>query len=145
MEKTTAEEDKPDQDSEDNDNDNDNAQTIRPTRSPSHHPIPLAQPPAAEIEPIVEDYSDLAMEEDEVTLQEKVADFKVCISAFLGSEVYVKICFGSRSRTLAEEVFSTQTTSRRSAFHLQLQQVLRHSLLLFQAYHGSLLDLQYHL
>ncbi|PPQ99462.1 hypothetical protein CVT26_014278 [Gymnopilus dilepis] len=77
LEKTTAEEDKPDQDSEDNDNDNDNAQTIRPTRSPSHHPIPLAQPPAAEIEPIVEDYSDLAMEEDEVTLQEKVADFKV--------------------------------------------------------------------
>ncbi|KDR82414.1 hypothetical protein GALMADRAFT_220413 [Galerina marginata CBS 339.88] len=55
----------------------DNAQTIRPTRSPGHKPIPLAQAPASEIPPIVEDYSDLATEEDEAWLQEKVADFKM--------------------------------------------------------------------
>jgi hypothetical protein len=29
------------------------------------------------MQPIVEDYSDLAMEEDEARLEEKVADFKV--------------------------------------------------------------------
>ncbi|KAF8957280.1 hypothetical protein BDZ97DRAFT_1924766 [Flammula alnicola] len=55
----------------------DNAQTIRPNRSPLHNTIPLAQPPASEIQPIVEDYSDLATEEDEARLQEKVADFKM--------------------------------------------------------------------
>lgn len=55
----------------------DNAQTIRPGRSPGSRTIPLAQPPAADIGPIVEDYSDLASEEDEEKLQEKVADFKV--------------------------------------------------------------------
>ena len=37
----------------------------------------LAQAPALDIAPIVEDYSDLATEEDEDWLQEKVADFKV--------------------------------------------------------------------
>lgn len=55
----------------------DNAQTIRPNRSPAHNTIPLAQPPSLEIPPIVEDYSDMATEEDEALLQEKVADFKV--------------------------------------------------------------------
>lgn len=55
----------------------DNARTIRPNRSPANQPVPLAQPPASEIQPIVEDYSDLGTEEDEVRLQEKVADFKV--------------------------------------------------------------------
>ena len=55
----------------------DNAQTIRPNRSPGHQSIPLAQSPPSDIPPIVEDYSDLATEEDEQLLQEKVADFKV--------------------------------------------------------------------
>jgi len=60
----------------------DNAQTIRPTtRSPGHHNAPLAQAPSSDIQPIVEDYSDLATEEDEAWLQEKVADFKVCFVA----------------------------------------------------------------
>jgi hypothetical protein len=70
LEKTTAEDDKPEAE--------DNAQTIRPNRSPGHHSVPLAQSPASDIPPIVEDYSDLATEEDEQVLQEKVADFKVC-------------------------------------------------------------------
>ena len=69
LEKSTAEDDKPESE--------DNAQTIRPNRSPGHQSIPLAQSPAADIPPIVEDYSDLATEEDEQLLQEKVADFKV--------------------------------------------------------------------
>ncbi|KAF4617839.1 hypothetical protein D9613_005703 [Agrocybe pediades] len=56
----------------------DNARTIRPNRSPAQHSAPLAQAPAAEIQPIVEDYSDLAStEEDEAWLEEKVADFKL--------------------------------------------------------------------
>jgi serine/threonine protein kinase len=56
----------------------DNAQTIRPTRSPAGPgTIPLARAPAADIIPIVEDYSDLASEEDDIILQEKVADFKM--------------------------------------------------------------------
>jgi hypothetical protein len=55
----------------------DNAQTIRPTRSPGLNTIPLAQPPSSEIQPIVEDYSDMASEEDEELLQAKVANFKV--------------------------------------------------------------------
>lgn len=38
--------------------------------------VPLAQPPSSNIVPIVEDYSDVA-EEDDQQLQEKVADFKV--------------------------------------------------------------------
>jgi hypothetical protein len=67
LEKTTTEDDRPEVE--------DNAQTIRPNRSPGHQSIPLAQSPASDIAPIVEDYSDLA--EDEQLLQEKVADFKV--------------------------------------------------------------------
>lgn len=55
----------------------DNAQTIRPTRSPGSKSTPLAQPPSADIVPIVEDYSDLASEEDEQKLREKVADFQM--------------------------------------------------------------------
>ncbi|KAF8194145.1 hypothetical protein BJ912DRAFT_1021429 [Pholiota molesta] len=50
--------------------------TIRPTRSPGLNTIPLAQPPSSEIQPIVEDYSDMASEEDEELLQAKVANFK---------------------------------------------------------------------
>lgn len=63
----------------------DNAQTIRPNRSPGINTIPLAQPPPAEIPPIVEDYSDMASEEDEAWLQEKVANFKVLSSLSLAS------------------------------------------------------------
>lgn len=55
----------------------DNAQTIRPIRSPGAKVTPLAQPPSSDINPIVEDYSDLAAEEDEQWLEDKVADFKV--------------------------------------------------------------------
>ncbi len=69
LEKTTSDEDKHEIE--------DNAQTIRPTRSPGQRNIPLAQPPSSDIQPIVEDYSDLASEEDELHLEEKVADFKV--------------------------------------------------------------------
>lgn len=58
----------------------DNAQTIRPNRSPGQKPVPLAQAPSSEIQPIVEDYSDMATEEDEIGLEEKVANFKVRIS-----------------------------------------------------------------
>lgn len=54
----------------------DNAQTIRPTRSPRRQSMPLAQPPSLEIAPIVEDYSDLATDEDDAVLQDKVAEFK---------------------------------------------------------------------
>ncbi|KII90830.1 hypothetical protein PLICRDRAFT_107006 [Plicaturopsis crispa FD-325 SS-3] len=68
LEKTAAEEDKHEGE--------DNAQTIRPSRSPSVINIPLAVPPAADIGPIVEDYSDLAAEEDE-QFQDKIADFKM--------------------------------------------------------------------
>jgi len=57
----------------------DNAQTIRPTRSPSGlgMTIPLAKPPSTDIGPIVEDYSDLAVDEDDEQLLGKVADFRV--------------------------------------------------------------------
>ena len=39
--------------------------------------IPLAKPPPTDIGPIVEDYSDLAIEEDDEQLLGKVADFRV--------------------------------------------------------------------
>ena len=57
----------------------DNARTIRPTRSPSGPgmTIPLAKPPPTDIGPIVEDYSDLAVDEDDEQLLGKVADFRV--------------------------------------------------------------------
>lgn len=69
MEKTTTEEDKHEIE--------DNAQTIRPIRSPAVVPLPLAQAPSSGIQPILEDYSDLAVGEDEEWLQDKVANFKV--------------------------------------------------------------------
>lgn len=56
----------------------DNAETIRPNRSPSLHNVPLAVAPA-NISPILEDYSDLAGDEDEIFFNGKVADFKVCV------------------------------------------------------------------
>ncbi|KAL4249212.1 non-specific serine/threonine protein kinase [Abortiporus biennis] len=65
----------------DDEKQDDNAQTIRPSKSPSGLgttvPLPLAKPPPAEMAPIVEDYSDLASEEDDFRLEEKVADFKM--------------------------------------------------------------------
>lgn len=67
MEKTSVEDDKHESE--------DNAQTIRPTRSPGANVVPLAQAPA--MNPIVEDYSDLAGEVDEQALEDKVANFKV--------------------------------------------------------------------
>ncbi|KAF9046366.1 hypothetical protein BJ165DRAFT_1527473 [Panaeolus papilionaceus] len=69
MEKTTTEEDKHEIE--------DNAQTIRPIRSPAVVPLPLAQAPSSGIQPILEDYSDLAVGEDEEWLQDKVANFKM--------------------------------------------------------------------
>lgn len=39
--------------------------------------IPLAKPPPADIAPIVEDYSDLAVEEDDEQLLGKFAGFRV--------------------------------------------------------------------
>ncbi|KAF8627476.1 hypothetical protein AX17_006288 [Amanita inopinata Kibby_2008] len=66
LDRTTTEEEKHDTE--------DNAQTIRVNRSPGHRSIPLAQPPSSEIGPIVEDYSDIAEEEE---LENKVADFKL--------------------------------------------------------------------
>jgi hypothetical protein len=69
LEKTSVEDDKHEGE--------DNAQTIRPTRSPGANIVPLAQPPAMGINPIVEDYSDLAGEVDEQWLEDKVANFKV--------------------------------------------------------------------
>jgi len=54
-----------------------NAQTIRPVSTPGAKPAPLAQAPALKMQPIVEDWSDIASEEDEDWLQEKVLDFKV--------------------------------------------------------------------
>ncbi|KAG8214693.1 hypothetical protein J3R82DRAFT_9774 [Butyriboletus roseoflavus] len=81
LEKSAMEDDKPEVD--------DNAQTIRPNRSPAGPgTIPLARAPAADIVPIVEDYSDLASEEDDIILQEKVADFKPftqALASFTGS------------------------------------------------------------
>jgi hypothetical protein len=74
MDKTTAEDEKPDVD--------DNARTIRPNRSPSTSQMPLATAPSANIGTIVEDYSDLAAEEDDDWLQDKVAGFKVSLSLY---------------------------------------------------------------
>ncbi|OBZ71172.1 Cytokinesis protein sepH [Grifola frondosa] len=79
LEKTSAEEDKVEVE--------DNAQTIRPTRSPQ-----------------VEDYSDLAIDEDEAKLlEEKVADFKVnqsCIANLIGIHVYLPDQEFFQARTL---------------------------------------------
>ena len=61
----------------DDEKSDENARTIRPTRSPSiNGKVPLAVSPPPNITPIVEDYSDLASEEDAV-FQGKVADFKL--------------------------------------------------------------------
>ncbi|PPR05399.1 hypothetical protein CVT24_008013 [Panaeolus cyanescens] len=69
MEKSTVNEDKHEIE--------DNAQTIRPTRNAGVTSTPLAQAPASAIQPILEDYSDLAVGEDEEWLQGKVENFKM--------------------------------------------------------------------
>lgn len=68
LDKATSDEEKHDSD--------DNARTIRPHRSPLSGNVPLATPPAPDLVPIVEDYSDFAVEEDDV-FQDKVANFKL--------------------------------------------------------------------
>ncbi|THH10479.1 hypothetical protein EW145_g1305 [Phellinidium pouzarii] len=68
LEKTLLDDEKTDGD--------DNAQTIRPHRSPSISGKAVSSaPPSADMLPIVEDYSDFAVEED--VFQGKVADFKL--------------------------------------------------------------------
>ena len=67
LDRSTTEEERPDAD--------DNARTIRPSRSPSGHGASSRQPTS--MAPIVEDYSDLAGEDEDLHLQAKVADFKV--------------------------------------------------------------------
>ena len=72
MDKSLSEEERVDVD--------DNARTIRPNRSPSATQGPVAAAPSSDIGTIMEDYSDLAAEEDDDWLQDKVADFKVRVS-----------------------------------------------------------------
>jgi len=62
-----------------------NAQTIKPTKSPGARSVPLAASLSEELVPAVEDYSDLAPEEDEQRLQEKVANFKVNFASSMSS------------------------------------------------------------
>ncbi|KAI0927507.1 hypothetical protein AcV5_008028 [Taiwanofungus camphoratus] len=73
LEKTSLEDEKVEAD--------DNAQTIRPTRSPQgpgvNISLPLVSLPAPEATPVIEDYSDLVIGEDDEKLQEKMADFKI--------------------------------------------------------------------
>lgn len=102
LDKNSSEDDKPEGE--------DNAQTIRPNKSPGPNTVPLAKPPSPELNPIVEDYSDLASEEDEQWLQDKVADFKVYL-------VYLFLYIYSHDTTPDEKTpydvgFSIQTTSK---------------------------------
>lgn len=95
LEKSSQEEEKPEVE--------DNAKTIRPGRSPAMlDNRPLASSP--DIAPILEDYSDLATEEEEPLLLEKVADFKVnpCRSLF---PLIPELAW------LDEELFSARTLS----------------------------------
>jgi hypothetical protein len=77
LEKSTADEERqPEHD--------DNAQTIRPTnRSPRSVPGVISRSPSQEIGPIIEDYSDLAIDEDD-EWQEKFADFRMKTSVRRG-------------------------------------------------------------
>jgi hypothetical protein len=62
----------------------DNAKTIRPTnRSPRSAPGVISKSPSRDIGPIVEDYSDLGIDEDD-EWQEKFADFKMKTSVRRG-------------------------------------------------------------
>jgi hypothetical protein len=80
LEKTALEEEKPEAE--------DNAQTIRPGRSPSLlNNVSLPASPSLEPVSGVEDYSDLLVDEDDLTLQNKLADFKVSLQSFLTSSL----------------------------------------------------------
>lgn len=74
LDRTSIEDEKPDVD--------ENAQTIRPSRSPSvpEKKLSMTKSPNPDISTIVEDYSDLALEEDDEVLQDKFADFKVFLA-----------------------------------------------------------------
>ena len=54
----------------------DNAQTIKPINRSPPGSQPVLKAPASDITPIVEDYSDLAGEDEEFQLREKVEHFK---------------------------------------------------------------------
>ncbi|KDQ11479.1 hypothetical protein BOTBODRAFT_177313 [Botryobasidium botryosum FD-172 SS1] len=69
VEKTVLDEEKPEAD--------DNALTIKPNRSPPAGPLQLIKSPPVDMVPIVEDYSDLAGEDEENYLQAKVENFKL--------------------------------------------------------------------
>jgi len=77
LEKSTADEERqPEHD--------DNAQTIRPTnRSPRSAPGVISKSPPKDIGPIIEDYSDVGIDEDD-EWQEKFADFKMKTSVRRG-------------------------------------------------------------
>ncbi len=78
LEKSTVDEEKqqPEHD--------DNAKTIRPTnRSPRSAPVVISKSPSRDIGPIVEDYSDVGIDEDD-EWQEKFADFKMKTSVRRG-------------------------------------------------------------
>jgi hypothetical protein len=105
MEKPTPEEEKEKSIIEDN------GQTIRATRSPA--PLPISLPRTASLskastmEPIVEDYSDLALDEDDTLLQDKVAEFKVGVSPS------ITICTSPLDLTTIQ----MRTSVRRGLFH----------------------------
>ena len=65
----------------------DNAQTIRPTRSPNVKSVDIS---AESLSPIVEDYSDLAADDEDNDLQAKVKEFKV--GAFAVRVLYPSYC-----------------------------------------------------
>ena len=71
LDRTSIEDEKADVD--------ENAQTIRPSRSPSvpDKKLSITKSPTPDMDTIVEDYSDLALEEDDEALQDKFTDFKV--------------------------------------------------------------------
>ncbi|KAJ1303227.1 hypothetical protein OPQ81_011425 [Rhizoctonia solani] len=52
-----------------------NGQTIRPTRSPTGKSVPLQNP--APMSTIIEDYSDLGVEDEDMQIERKVASFKM--------------------------------------------------------------------
>jgi hypothetical protein len=128
----------------------DDAQTIRPGRSPANVsiPLPIAQAPSSGIDTIAEDFSDLDFVEDDVRLEEKVADFKVCILM-----QFNVICsyssFDDRSLKPPQSGgFSIQTISKQWASHRLRQAPKRHhsqcSLIEVHGRHSDLWALQVH-
>lgn len=93
----------------------DNGRTIRPMRSPKGLPLPLPRPvsnPLPAMDPIVEDYSDLAMDEDDSILQDKVAEFRVRLYKLLSTRSQY-LC---RCGPLCAEVSFIPTTSKLSGW-----------------------------